>query len=52
MLLDSTEISKFSEGAINDLEIGKNISINGTANSDGSLIAQMIQLRPAFERNQ
>lgn len=48
-LSDSTEITKFAEGVLNDLEIGKNITVNGTANSDGSLTAQTIQLRPQLQ---
>lgn len=43
---DSTEITKFAEGALSDLEVGKNVSVNGSANSDGSITAQSIQLRP------
>lgn len=43
---DTTEISKFASGAPTDLEIGKTISVNGKANSDGSITAQTIQLRP------
>ncbi len=43
---DSTEISKFVNGASNDLEVGKTISVNGTTNQDGSLTAKSIQLRP------
>jgi hypothetical protein len=50
-LSDSTEITKSAEGTLSDIEIGKNVSINGTANSDGSITAQTIQLRPA-NRNQ
>jgi hypothetical protein len=45
-LSDSTEITKSAAGALIDLEIGKNISVNGAVNSDGSITAQMIQLRP------
>ena len=44
-LSDSTEISKLSEGAMSDLEIGKSITVTGTANSDGSVTARTIQLR-------
>ncbi len=43
---DATEISKFASGASSDLEIGKTVTANGTANSDGSITAQSIQLRP------
>lgn len=42
---DATEIGKFVSGALSDLEIGKNITVNGTSNSDGSVTAQSVQLR-------
>lgn len=48
-LSDSTEISKFAEGDLNDLAVGKNISVNSIANSDGSITAQSIQLRPQMQ---
>ena len=47
-LSDSTRIIKLVEGALTDLTIGKNISITGSTNSDGSVTAQIIQLRPEW----
>ena len=46
-LAGSTEVSKFAKGELSDLENGKNVMINGTANPDGSVVAQTIQIRPA-----
>lgn len=43
---ESTEISKFASGSVSDLTSGKTITVSGTTNSDGSLTAQTIQVRP------
>lgn len=44
---DSTGISKTADGAPTDLAVGKEITATGSANSDGSITAQSIQIRPA-----
>lgn len=41
---DSVSIGKITSGVASDLEIGKNITINGTADQDGSLTAKSIQI--------
>jgi hypothetical protein len=41
----STQISKTTEGSINDIEIGKQITVSGEQNSDGSYTAKTIQER-------
>jgi len=42
----STQISKMTDGSINDIEIGKQIMVLGQQNSDGSYTAKTIQLSP------
>lgn len=47
---DSTIVSKSVEGNIGDLSKGTNITFQGTNNSDGSITAQSIQIRPSQEQ--
>jgi hypothetical protein len=43
----TTAVLKTTAGTINDLAVGTNVSVQGTANPDGSISAQTIQIRPA-----
>jgi len=42
----STKITKSAEGSLGDLVIGEQVLANGTTNSDGSVTAQTVQIRP------
>lgn len=42
-----TKVSKMADGSVEDLAQGVNVMISGSANQDGSVTAQTIQLRPA-----
>ncbi len=48
----STPITKSVSGTAADLQIGVQLMINATANSDGSMTAQTIQMRPKFSGGQ
>lgn len=42
----STTVSKMTDGSLDDLTQGTNVFVNGTTNADGSVTANMIQIRP------
>ena len=48
----STEVSKTVSGSLSDLKIGESVVASGSVNSDGSVTAQMIQIRPVSGRTQ
>jgi pectate lyase len=52
ILLDkSTPITKQASGTLADLAVGTNVSVVGSANQDGSMTAQAVQIRPNLPRN-
>ncbi|MEI7512087.1 MAG: hypothetical protein WCK01_01360 [Candidatus Uhrbacteria bacterium] len=46
-LSGSTTVNKMATGSLDDVSAGTNVTIVGSSNSDGSVTASMIQLRPA-----
>lgn len=42
----STQIIKTATSSANDLVIGTDVTVTGSANSDGSITAQSVQIRP------
>lgn len=45
-LSESTTIGKTTDGTKDDLVVGKQVTVNGSTNNDGSVTAQNIQIRP------
>jgi hypothetical protein len=46
LITAATKYSKMAEGLLGDILVGKQISVMGDANADGSVTAQSVQLRP------
>jgi hypothetical protein len=44
----TTEVGKFVTGALNDIQVGQTVMASGKTNSDGSISATSIQIRPAL----
>lgn len=47
LVTPATSVSKSVGGAISDVSVGSSVTVSGTTNSDGSISASLIQLRPA-----
>ncbi len=47
LLSDKTQVVKADQGAVSDISVGQALTLTGTPNSDGSLTAESIQIRPA-----
>jgi len=47
-LSGTTKISKSTDGVADDLKVGEEVVVMGTASTDGSVAAQTIQIRPAL----
>lgn len=48
ILSDTTAVNKSAEGSRDDLKMGEKVGVFGTENSDGSIMAQNIQLNPTM----
>ena len=48
ILAPSTQFRKAVDGSASDVTVGKQVTITGTTNSDGSITAQSVQIRDAM----
>ena len=48
LLAPSTQVLKSTSGSVNDLTVGEQVTVTGTANPDGSISGQFLQIRPAM----
>ncbi|MDP3794101.1 MAG: DUF5666 domain-containing protein [Candidatus Uhrbacteria bacterium] len=46
LLASTTRVGKMTDGSLDDLAPGANVTVTGTANADGSITASQIQIRP------
>ena len=44
----TTPVMKLVAGSLNDIAVGTNVAVTGATNSDGSVTASQIQIRPAM----
>lgn len=51
ILTDNTQIAKTATGTLNDINVGSDVTAIGTDNSDGSMTAQTVQIRPSGQAN-
>ncbi len=50
VLSGNTNITKAAKGSQSDLKAGEMVAVFGSSNTDGSVIAQMVQLNPMMRR--